>query len=48
MNYTSSEVIQILIGAYIIFRIAYSKLSFINRLLVIGLVVVAIRTFVLD
>jgi len=48
MKYSETQVIQLLIGAYFIFRIAYSKLSFVNRLLVIGLIVVAIRTFILD
>lgn len=48
MKYDNSQMIAILISAFIIFRISYSKLSFINRLLIIILIVVAMRSFVLD
>jgi len=48
MKYDNTQIIQLLISAFIIFRIAYSQLSFINRLLAISLIVVATRSFVLD
>jgi len=48
MNYNNTQIIQLLISAFIIFRISYSQLSFVNRLFLILLVVVATRTFVLD
>jgi len=48
MNYSNTQMIQLLISAFIIFRISYSQFSFVNRLFLILLVVVATRTFVLD
>ena len=48
MNYTIQQIIAIIISGIIIFRISYSSLSFLNRLLLVVLIVVAMRSFVLD
>lgn len=48
MNYSLYQIITIIISGLIIFRISYSSLSFINRLLLVVLIVVATRSFILD
>lgn len=48
MKYDNTQIIQLLISAFIIFRISYSSLSFLNRLLLVTLVVVATRSIVFD
>jgi uncharacterized protein YacL len=48
VKYDSNQIIAILISAFIIFRISYSEIPFINRLLIVILIVVAMRGFVLD
>lgn len=48
MKYSFHQIVAMIISGLIIFRISYSPLSFIYRLAIVALIVVATRCLILD